>query len=315
EIIVKGPKALDFLEFLTPNTVSAMQDGQVQYSAVLNAKGGLVDDVTIYRLAQDEYFIVSNASNYETVTKHFEKNSGDGVVIDNQSDQWHQLAIQGPRAEKIFTKITGLQTRDIAYFTFRDLTYKGARLRVSRTGYTGEDGFEIYSDVEAGVALWDALLEGGAADGLLPAGLGARDTLRLEAFYPLYGHELNADWTPVQSGIGWVAKEKATPYLGYDAVMDHKKNGAPGRVVGFILDGGGVPRDGYRVFAGDGTTELTTVLSGGHSPSLGKGIGSVYLPMQHAAADTPLQIELRNRLVPAHVHRGAFVKGSAGQKD
>jgi aminomethyltransferase len=314
EIVVQGPKSLDFLEFLTCNAVSAMQDGQVQYNVVLNDRGGLVDDITIYRLTRDEFFIVSNASNYEAVTKHFENYSRDGVNIENQSDRWHQLAIQGPHAEKIFERVTGLTTKDIEYFTFRDLIYKGSSLRVSRTGYTGEDGFEIYSDVEAGVALWNTLLEGGKDDGLLPAGLGARDTLRLEAFYPLYGHELNAEWTPVQSGIGWVAKEKATPYLGYDQIMGHKKNGAPGRVVGFVLEGGGVPRDGYRVCAADGETELALVLSGGHSPSLGKGIGSVYLPLESTAADTPLQIELRNRMVPARVHRGAFVKGSAGKK-
>lgn len=315
EIIVKGPKSLDFLEFLTCNAVSSMQDGQVQYNVVLNEQGGLVDDITIYRLARDEYFVVSNASNYEAVAQHFEKNTTDGVEIENQSDAWHQLAIQGPHAENIFTRITGLNLNDLAYFTFRDVKYKNASLRISRTGYTGEDGFEIYSDIEPGIALWNELLEGGRADGLLPAGLGARDTLRLEAFYPLYGHELNAEWTPVQSGIGWVVKEKPVPYLSYDKIIDHKKNGAPGRVVGFVLEGGGVPRDGYRVFAADGTTELTTVLSGSHSPTLSKGIGSVYLPMEHAAADTQIQVELRNRLVPARVHRGAFVKGSAGKKD
>ncbi len=314
EIIVKGPKSLDFLEFLTCNAVNAMQDGQVQYNVVLNEAGGLVDDITIYRLSVEEYFIVSNASNYEAVTQHFKKHSRDGVEIDNQSDNWHQLAIQGPQAEKIFQKISGLETENLNYFEFRDLNYKGAQLRISRTGYTGEDGFEIYSDVKAGTALWNELLEGGADDGLLPAGLGARDTLRLEAFYPLYGHELNAEWTPVQSGIAWVAKEKSEPYLGYETIMRHKNEGAPGRVVGFVLEGGGVPRDGYRVLAADGTTELATVLSGAHSPSLGKGIGSVYLPLESAAADTPLQIEMRNRLVPARVHRGAFVKGSAGKK-
>lgn len=312
EIIVKGPKSLDFLEFLTCNTVSTMQDGQVQYNVVLNENGGLVDDITIYRESEDKYFIVSNASNYEAVTQHFKKFSREGVEIEDQSDAWHQLAIQGPDAEKIFTQTTGLHTNDIAYFTFRDLTYKGSSLRISRTGYTGEDGFEVYSDIDAGVALWDALLAGGKDDGLLPAGLGARDTLRLEAFYPLYGHELNAEWTPSQSGIGWVAKEKAVPYLGYETIMNHKKNGAPGRVVGFALEGGGVPRDGYKVFDEDGTSELATVLSGGHSPTLGKGIGSVYLPASLTAAGTPLRIELRNRLVPARVHRGAFVKGGAG---
>ena len=310
EIIVKGPKSLDFLEFLTCNKVSTMQDGQVQYNVVLNENGGLVDDITIYRLNAEEYFVVSNASNYETVTTHFEKHAQNGVSIENQSDVWHQLAVQGPNAESIFTSVSGLQLNDIEYFHFRDLSYNGQSIRVSRTGYTGEDGFEIYSDIETGVALWDALIAGGA----VPAGLGARDILRLEAFYPLYGHELNETWTPVESGIGWTVKEKATPYLGYDLIQKHKRDGAPGRVVGFLLDGGGVPRDGYRVLAEDGERELGPVLSGGHSPTLGQGIGSVYLPMDLAAAGTKLQIELRNRLVPAHVHRGPFVKGGAGKK-
>ena len=315
EITVQGPKSLDFLEFLTCNAVNAMHDGQVQYNVVLNENGGLVDDITIYRVAADDFFIVSNASNYEAVTRHFEKNARDGVKIENQSDRWHQLAIQGPLAEKIFTKVTGLRLNDLAYFTYRDVEYNNARLRVSRTGYSGEDGFEIYSDVASGVALWDTLLDAGRADGLLPAGLGARDTLRLEAMYPLYGHELNTDWTPIQSGIGWIVKEKTNPYFGYDRIQDHKRNGAPGRVVGFILDEGGVPRDGYRVLSGDGANELGTVLSGSHSPTLGKGIGTVYLPTEHTAAGTRIQVELRNRLVPAAVHRGPFVKGSAGKKN
>ncbi len=314
EIVVKGPKSRDFLEFLTCNIVSALVDGQVQYNAVLNEAGGLVDDVTIYRISADNYFVCSNASNYESVFTHFKKYQTADVEIENESDRWHQIALQGPAAAGLFEKTTGVDCSDIGYFRFRDIEFQGALLRISRTGYTGEDGFEIYSDRESGVRLWNLLLEAGVSHGLKPCGLGARDTLRLEALYPLYGHELSAEWSPVESGIGWIVKEKTPPYLGYDRIMREKREGSAFKHVPFSLLEPGVPRAEYSAYAAGAAEPAGVVLSGAYSPSLKIGIGVARLPAALAAPETEFEIEIRGRRLKARVHKGAFVKGGAGRK-
>lgn len=312
ELIVSGADATEFLDRMCCNRIQDIKTGKVQYNAVMNDQGGIVDDITIYKISDTEYFVVSNASNYEAVFAHFSRYRTGAVECVNESDRWHQIAIQGPEAESILQSATGLDTSDIAYYAFDDRSINGKNYRISRTGYTGEDGFEIYTDVPTGLQLWQDLLHTGESR-LLPAGLGARDSLRLEAGYPLYGHELNAQWTPVQSGIGWIAKEKERPYLGYEQVMDHKQNGAPGRVVGFKQQPGGLPRDEYPVLNTAGEN-IARVLSGGHSPTLKQGIGTVYLPKELTESGTEIRIQIRDRQIPAHVHRGPFVKGSAGKK-
>ncbi len=311
EIVVRGDNALSFLEKLTCNAISEIQDGQVQYNAVVNEQGGLVDDITVYRINSREYFIVSNASNYEKVENHFRRYSESGVDIINESAQWHQIAIQGPLAENFLEGWLGKKLDGIAYYRFKDINHRGVNYRISRTGYTGEDGFEIYSDIEPGISLWKDLLAKYGRSGLLPAGLGARDLLRLEVRYPLYGHELNEEWTPVESAIGWIVKEKKIPYLGYEKIQEQKKNGPPGRVTGFILSLPGVPRENYPVHY-SGSSEPSRVLSGGHSPKLKKGIGTVYLPSGFAGEE--IGIEIRSSKIAAAIHKGAFVKGAAGKK-
>lgn len=314
EIVVKGPKSRDFLEHLTCNVVASLVDGQVQYNAVLNEAGGLVDDVTIYRISADNYFVCSNASNYEAVFAHFKKFQTVGVEIENESDQWHQIALQGPAAELIFEETTGVDCSAIGYFRFRDIEFQGALLRISRTGYTGEDGFEIYSDRESGVRLWNLLLESGAAHGLKPCGLGARDTLRLEAMYPLYGHELSAEWSPVESGIGWIVKEKTPPYLGYDRIQREKREGPAFKHVPFLLLEPGVPRAEYVAYAAGAAEPAGVVLSGAYSPTLKVGIGTVRLPAALAVPEQEFEVEIRGRRFKARVQKGAFVKGGAGRK-
>ncbi len=311
EIIVSGPRATEFLDSVTCNDVASIKMGQVQYNAVLNEHGGLVDDITIYRLGAEEFFVVSNASNYPAVAAHFQQHAPTGVVIDNQSTSWHQIAIQGPLAEKILCTLIGKEPESIFYYRFSDLSWKGQRLRVSRTGYTGEDGFEIYSPIDVGLVLWDALLDAGRPFGLLPAGLGARDSLRLEARFPLYGHELNTEWSPVESGIGWIVKEKARPFLGSVRILDHKKNSPPGRVCGFRLTAPGMARDGYSVLVAG--KPVAKVLSGAHSPVLKASIGTVYLPAAHLDAKD-LTVEIREKQISAEIVTGPFVKGTAGAK-
>ena len=314
EIIVKGKDALIFLESLTCNDISKMALNQVQYNAVLNANGGLVDDITIYKEQNNSFFICSNASNYEKVYKHLLEYTKDyKVEIKNESVDWHQIAIQGPKAETIFCEITGMDTSKIAYFHFQDLEYKQSIIRISRTGYTGEDGFEIYSDNKIGIEIWETLIQEGASRGLVPVGLGARDTLRLEAGYPLYGHELGDSLTPVESGLAWIVKEKDTKYLGYKKILDQKTNGCSQQVVGFMLNDRGVPRDNMPVLDMDGNT-IGKVLSGSHSPTLKKGIGTALLPIIYTKPGTKIQIKIRDQPVSAIIHKGGFVKGSAGKK-
>lgn len=307
EILVTGENAARFLDSVSCNNVHAIEDGQVQYNAVLNEKCGLVDDITIYRVNPREFFVVSNASNYERVTQHLQSFRETGVEIQDIASTMHQIAIQGPLAEKYLAEYLGTPLDSIAYYRFVDITHKGERLRISRTGYTGEDGFEIYSGIDAGVTIWKDLLAKYGSAGLAACGLGARDLLRLEARYPLYGHELNETWTPVESGIGWIVKPKTIRFPSYQKVLDQKQNGAPSCVLGFLLTEPGVPREGYAVVNARGQ-EIGKVLSGGHSPGLG-GIGTAWLP----ASSEEIFIQIRDKKIPASVHKKAFVQGTAGK--
>ena len=318
EITVKGSQALELLETLSCNNVSKLESGQVQYNCILNKGGGLVDDVLIYCLEPDSFFIVSNAVNYEELCsylKAFADQRGLEAQILDESKKWQQLALQGPKAQTILEEKIGQGLGALAYFCFKDFTIEKYFLRISRTGYTGEDGFEIYGDTAAIVWLWEELLEHSKSKEipLLPAGLGARDSLRLEAFYPLYGQELNAERTPVESGLAWLVKPKKKPYLGYKRIMEHKKNGPPGRVLGFLLGGSALVRSGYPVWDNLGIKKIGTVLSGAYSPVLKKGIGSLYIPEQYTQVPH-VQLEVRNKLLPARICRGPFVKLNAGEK-
>jgi len=308
EIEVKGTTAEEFLDSVTCNRVQEMQDGQVQYNAVLNEKGGIVDDITIYRVNPESFFVVSNASNYEAVTAHFEKYKIAGTDVQNISNTIHQIAIQGPLAEDILRDFLNLDLSSIGYYRFKDMDSRFGKLRLSRTGYTGEDGFEIYSDVNAGVEIWKGILAQKSSSGLIACGLGARDLLRLEARYPLYGHELNETWTPVESGIGWIVKEKTSVMPGYARVLEQKKSGPANQVVGFKLMEGGVPREGYAVVNESGA-ELGKVLSGGFSPIVNAGIGTAFLPVGLEA----FYIQIRDKKVPAKAEKKAFVQGTAGK--
>lgn len=309
EIVVRGENALDLLEKTTCNLVSSLSDGQVQYNAVLNEEGGVVDDVTIYRVNATEYFVVANASNHESVSAHLQRYAVGKVDVENQSDAWHLIALQGPRSEEIMAKVLKLDLSDLGYFRFRDILFNGERLRISRTGYTGEDGFELYSSNETGVQLWDRLLQSGGPEGLLPVGLGARDTLRLEALYALYGHELSSDRSPVESGIAWIVRRKSPPYLGMERILDQKEKGPTQKVVPFRLLEGGVPREGYPILDSTGK-EIGKTLSGAFSPSLKLGIGTALLPAGLAAAGERIQVDSRGRHLQAEVVAGPFVQGS-----
>lgn len=313
EIVVRGAGALALLESLCCNTVAALQTGQVQYNAILNERGGIVDDLTIYRVREDEFFVVSNAANYEKVFAHLKSFAKNDVELVNESDNWGLLALQGPKAADVIRSIHP-PCADIDYYYFDEFEWEGARLRYSRTGYTGTDGFEFYTPAGVAPAFWDALLATGAKANIKPAGLGARDILRLEAGMPLWGNELNEDRTPVESNIAWIVKEKEPPYLGYDRIMEQKRNGPPGRVLRFVMrEKGGVPRGGFAVYDAAGEKRIGEVLSGAHSPVLQNGIGTAYLPVEYAAPETEILIEIRNRRLKAAVHKGPFIQKTSGK--
>ncbi|WP_457609453.1 glycine cleavage system aminomethyltransferase GcvT [Leptospira levettii] len=311
EIFVTGDanEVLEFLESVTCNLISSMKDGQVQYNAVVNENGGLVDDITVYKFNDSKYMICSNASNYEAVTKHLLKYVKGNVTVVDDSKNWHQIALQGPKADEIFANYLGKDLSSILYYHFTEMNWKGETIIVSRTGYTGEDGFEIYTSNQLGVILWKDLLEAGKNFGLVPVGLGARDTLRLEAKYPLYGHELNAEWTPVESGINFIVKEKSKPYLGYERIIADKKNGPKSKVVGIRLMEPGVLRENFPIFSGEGK-EIGKSTSGTHSPSRKESLGLAFLQTEFTKNQTEVFVEIRGQKKLAKVETGAFIQGS-----
>lgn len=305
------------LERLTCNQVAGLQENQVQYNAIVNEAGGLVDDITLYKISDRSYMICSNASNFEAVYEHFLKYRTTKIEVRNESKDWHQIALQGPISNDIFSDFLGINLDSIGYYRFANLAWQGSTLLVSRTGYTGEDGFEIYSDLDSGVRLWESLLKN-YPDHLCPVGLGARDTLRLEAKYPLYGHELTAERSPVESGIGWIVKEKSVPYLGYERIIRDKKNGPKFKTVGIELQEPGVLRENYNVYADgdssdsapDSTARIGFTTSGTHSPSLKKSIGMALIQSEFALNHKEIYVEIRGQLKKAILNTGKFIEGS-----
>ncbi len=311
EITLEGKGATEFLDFLTCNTIASISPNQVQYNAVLNRKGGVVDDVTVYRLDEEKYFICSNANCYQKVYEHFlHYNSNPSVHIRNESDIWHQLAIQGPMAEEFLSEYMNRDLSNIGYFRFEKIEDSSGNVMIlSRTGYTGEDGFEIYSSIPTGIQIWKEILRIYREKGLVPAGLGARDTLRLEAKYPLYGHELSEDRTPVESGIGWIVKEKLKPYLGYERIMKDKKEGSRKTTIGIELCDTGVIREEYPVLSVEGVV-IGKTTSGTYSPSLKKSIGIAILNSEFAEDGKNVLVEIRGTPKKAVLVQGPFVQGS-----
>ncbi|EPG65046.1 aminomethyltransferase [Leptospira wolffii serovar Khorat str. Khorat-H2] len=312
EIFLEGEPEilLSFLESVTCNSVASLLDGQVQYNAVINAEGGLVDDITLYRFNDRKYMICANASNVDAVYEYlkplFPKS---GAELRNESSSWHQIAIQGPKADSILSSYLKADLSDIGYYKFKLFHFNNEDLILSRTGYTGEDGFEIYSSNATGVKLWKELLAHGKDLGLLPVGLGARDTLRIEAKYPLYGHELEASRSPVQSGIGWIVKEKSVHYPKYDSIILEKKNGCPRRITAFELQEAGVPRENMPVLDAQGKN-IGITTSGTFSPSLRKGIGLALVDSDKIVHGEPVQIEIRGQAKQAIIFTKSFVPGS-----
>ena len=301
EIEVSGAQAFAFLQYATTNDVSTLVDGQVQYTALCYETGGVVDDLTLYRFAADRYLLCVNASNsdkdfawLEDLLKSSEFND---LSLINRSEEYAQLALQGPAAAEILAKLTPVDLTAIKFYRFIEGAVAGIDMIISRTGYTGEDGFELYCAAADGAELWQELMKVGQPLGLEPIGLGARDTLRLEKAYALYGHEITADIMPIEARLAWITKLKKGNFIGRDAMLKAKEAGLSRKLIALTLTASGVPREGYPVLCAG--QEVGYVTSGTMSPSLKKGIALALVETAAADSDQPLEIGIRKRQIPA----------------
>ncbi len=305
EFNVAGPDALSLVQRLSVNDASTMDVGQAQYSAMCADDGGVIDDLIVYRF-DDRYMLVVNASNREKDLEWVRRHTdGLDVSVEDVSDRTALIALQGPAAREILRPLSTPDVDEVRYYRFREGTVAGRPAVISGTGYTGEDGFELYVDAADAPGIWDALLEGGAEAGLIPAGLGARDSLRLEMGYALYGNDLDEEHTTLESGLGWVTKlDKGSAFVGRDALAAQKERGVERRLVGLRLEGKGFPRPGYPVVSdGEPVGQLT---SGTVSPTLGVGVAMGYVRAGLAKPGASLQIDVRGRLIDAVVVRPPF---------
>jgi aminomethyltransferase len=303
EVEVRGPEALELVQRLTVNDASALTVGQAQYSALCRQSGGIIDDLLVYRFP-GHYMLVINASNRAKDVAWMEEHARDfDADLTDRSDDVALLALQGPGTTRILAPLVDQDLETIGYYRFAEGRVAGAAALVSRTGYTGEDGFELYVGAGDAARLWRELLDRGGDD-VGPAGLGARDSLRLEMGYALYGNDLDEDHTPLESGLGWIVKLQKGDFLGRDVLVRQKEAGVSRKLVGFRLVERGFPRPGYPLT--DGETAVGAVTSGVLSPSLGFGVGMGYVPSALAGAGTEIGVQIRNRTIPAVVQRPPF---------
>jgi aminomethyltransferase len=305
---VEGEGALAFLQRVTANNVAKLVDGQAQYSALPMPSGCPVDDIIVYRRSERRFLVVVNAANIEKDWQWLLAQQPSGCGLHNLSDQFALLALQGPKAETILKGLTPIDLTTVGFYRFAEGRVDGREAIVARTGYTGEDGFEIFVAPPASPALWRRIVEAGRPHGLLPAGLGARDTLRLEARMMLYGNDMDETTTLLEAGLGWIVSldEAKGDFNGRAVLAEQKAKGAPRKLVGFEMTERGIPRHGYPIFLDD--LAQGTVTSGTYAPFLQKSIGLCYLPTPRAAVGTELAVEIRGRRTAARVVATPFYK-------
>lgn len=302
EVFISGKDANKFVQYLITNDINSIGVGQVIYTFGCNEKGGVVDDFLVYKLAEDNYLLVVNGANVDKDVKWFNDNSeGFDVKIEDKTIGGTILALQGPKAQEILQSIVTDNLDDVKFFHWKkDVEIAGTKAMISRTGYTGEDGFEIYIPDSGAKAAWDAIMEAGKDKGIKPVGLGCRDTLRFEVNLPLYGNELADDITPLEAGLGFFVKLKIDDdFIGKDALLKQKEEGLKRKIVGFELLGKGIPRQGYEVQVdGKKIGEITT---GYRAPSVGKPIGLALVDIDYTELGTEFDIAIRKKIVPAKV--------------
>jgi aminomethyltransferase len=303
EFIVKGPNAEAFLQKITINDVSKLAVKQVQYSAMCYEDGGIVDDLLIYRFPE-HYLMVVNAANLDKDWAWANRHLIDGVTLTNESDAFALLALQGPMAQKTLQKLTALDLNQLEYYWLDEAEAAGVKMMISRTGYTGELGYELMFENQHAVKVWQAVMAAGAEFGIEPIGLGARDTLRLEMKYCLYGNDIDQTTNPLEAGLGWITRLNKGEFIGREALLQAKAAGLKRKLIGFDMPGRAFPRHGYAIYSNG--APVGQVTSGTFSPSLEKGIGTGYLPLELAVTGTPIEIEIRNTRMPAVVCETPF---------
>ena len=307
EFLVTGQGALNFIQHISANDASVLKDGKVQYSYLPNERGGVVDDLLIYRFSENKYLLVVNASNIEKDWEWISRFKPDDATLTNLSDQTCLFAVQGPKAATVVQKLTDISLSAMEYYSFAKGTLAGIDdVIVSATGYTGAGGYEIYVNKAHAESVWTAIFEAGEEFGIKPIGLGARDTLRLEMGYCLYGNDISDNTSPLEAGLGWVTKF-TKPFVGSEILLAQKSEGLKNKLVGLELLERGIPRPHYEVTNADGN-KLGEVTSGTHSPTLQKGVALAYVPAACAKPGTELFIKVRERLFKARVVRLPFVK-------
>jgi aminomethyltransferase len=310
EIEIRGTEASALVNQVATNDASRLTIGQIQYSALLYEHGGFADDILVHKVAEDHYFLCVNASNQDKDYEHISAQNRFEATVENAGSRYAQLGIQGPLALKTLQKLTPIDLAAIGYYYFADGQISGVPARIARTGYTGEDGFEIYIPPKDAAHIWEEILAAGAEFDLRPCGLGARNTLRLEAKMALYGNEIDATTTPWEADLGWIVKLDKQSFAGREALLKQKQRGASRKLIGFEMRGRGIGRDGYEVYV-DGAP-AGWVTSGGPSPTLNKNIGLCYLPPAQAQPGRTIGILVRGQPVEAVTVSTPFYKRSTG---
>ncbi|MDR1672427.1 MAG: glycine cleavage system aminomethyltransferase GcvT [Bacteroidales bacterium] len=310
EIWVKGAKALEFIQCITSNDASVLHVGNAQYSCMPNGKGGIVDDILVYRCGKREYLLVVNAANVDKDWTWIQANNrfGDNVELENVSDRMSQLAVQGPKAIEIMQKLTPVNLKNIPYYSFvTDVFADVKEVIISATGYTGSGGFELYFHNNDGMKIWDALFEAGKTENILPVGLAARDTLRLEKGFCLYGNDIDDTTSPIEAGLGRITKfVPGKNFIDKERLLQQKMEGVTRRLVGLEMVDRGIPRHGYGLFDSAGN-HIGQVTSGTMSPCLKIGIGMGYVATQHAATGSEIYVSIRDKHLKAKTVKFPFV--------
>ncbi len=309
EIWVKGPKAFDFVQKVTTNDVAKLSNGKIQYSCFPNGKGGIVDDLLVYHYEDEKYLLVVNASNIDKDWNWLVSQNSEGAELENASDNISQLAIQGPNATKVLQSLTDINLSEIEYYTFVTGKFAGVEnVIISATGYTGAGGFELYMYNDDGEKIWNAIFEAGKEPGIKPAGLAARDTLRLEKGFCLYGNDIDDTTSPIEAGLGWITKfVDGNNFIDREFMQNIKDNGLEKRLRGFEMLERGIPRQGYEIYDAEENL-IGNVTSGTMSPMLKKGIGMGYIKKGHTKFDTEIYIKVRKKMIKAKVVKIPFYK-------
>lgn len=307
EIFVVGENALSFVQYITTNNASKLTDGRVQYSAMCYEDGGIVDDLLVYRISENKFMLVVNASNKDKDFEWMKKNNKFDAVLNDKSDDYSLLAVQGPNSQKVIQKLTDVNLEEIEYYHFVQTKVAGVEMILSRTGYTGELGYELYftGDESTAETVWNAIFEAGEEFNIKPAGLGARDSLRLEMGFCLYGNDIDKTTNPIEAGLGWITKLKKGDFVGRDVIAKVKEEGTTRKLVPLTTEQKAFPRHGYDVIV-DGK-KIGYVTSGTVSPILSKPIALAYVEKEYAQEGTEVNIRIRDKEIPVQIVKLPFV--------